>query len=121
MLEVKDNLTRGLQSISPEELKPIKDDQQAIEERHQLFSDAAKMTQEIMLKVLAKHGVREYNPVGETFDSSRHESVATVPHDTLKPGTIAEVVCCGYTIGQRLLRPAKVSVVKNNPKTNGKK
>ena len=122
ILEVKDNLARGLQSVSAEELSQLKDDVQATAERRQLFSDATKMTQDIMLKALTKHGVIEYSPtVGETFDPNVHESVATVSHATLKPGTIAEVVASGYKMGQRLLRHPKVRVVKNEPNPNAKK
>ncbi len=62
------------------------------------------------------HGSAETNPITHTkgmpFDPSRHESVDTVVDPGLSPGTVADIVLDGWIYKGRLLRFAKVIVVK---------
>jgi molecular chaperone GrpE len=55
-----------------------------------------------------KHGLREVETTGG-FDPNRHEAVATEPSSE-PPNTVLEVLRKGYTIGDRLIRPALVKV-----------
>ena len=50
--------------------------------------------------------------MGEQFDPNIHQAMFEVQKDDQESGTIAEVVQEGYKIGERLLRPALVGVVK---------
>lgn len=59
---------------------------------------------------LASHGIKEVEAEGKEFDPKVHEAVGTVSGE--KPGNVAEVVEKGYTLNSRLLRAAKVKVVK---------
>jgi molecular chaperone GrpE len=55
-----------------------------------------------------KHGLREVETTGG-FDPNRHEAVSTQPSSE-PPNTILDVLRKGYTIGDRLIRPALVTV-----------
>ncbi len=59
-------------------------------------------------------GVEEIKSIGEKFDPNFHEVVEEVNKEGVEPGTIIEEIQKGYKINGRLLRPAKVKVVKNN-------
>jgi molecular chaperone GrpE len=65
-----------------------------------------------LLDVLRKRGVQPIEVVGEDFDPSWHESVATDPADGRREGEITGEIRRGYRIGQRLLRPALVRVAR---------
>jgi molecular chaperone GrpE len=55
-----------------------------------------------------KHGLREVDTAGG-FDPNQHEAVSTEPSSE-PPNTVLEVLRKGYTIGDRLIRPALVKV-----------
>ncbi|MCX6694812.1 MAG: nucleotide exchange factor GrpE [Candidatus Altiarchaeota archaeon] len=63
-----------------------------------------------MRKMLGDKGVLKIDSVGAKFDSSRHEAVESVERDDKPDHTIIEEIQSGYTIKNRLLRPAKVIV-----------
>jgi molecular chaperone GrpE len=48
--------------------------------------------------------------VGETFNPAVHEAVVRLPEAGATGETVADVIEGGYTIGERLIRPAKVAV-----------
>ena len=58
-----------------------------------------------------KFAVREINPVGEKFDPHRHQAMTTVESDKT-PNTVVHVFQKGYTLNDRILRPALVTVAK---------
>jgi molecular chaperone GrpE len=68
------------------------------------------------LNVLEKHGVRKFEPLGEKFDPNLHQAMFELPDPTQIAGTVARVMQPGYTIGERVLRPALVAVAKGGPK-----
>ena len=60
--------------------------------------------------LLTKYQVNEIKTVGESFDPSRHEALAHEAHEGTDTDIIFEEVMPGYTIGERVLMPAKVKV-----------
>jgi len=60
--------------------------------------------------ILARHDIRRIKALGERFDPSLHECVGTRREPGCSEGTILEEVSIGYTIGNKILRPAKVIV-----------
>jgi molecular chaperone GrpE len=78
--------------------------------------EGVELTERELLKVLEKHGVKKFEPTGEKFDPNLHQAMYEVPDASLPNGTIAKVVQAGYMIGDRVLRPALVGVVKAKPK-----
>jgi molecular chaperone GrpE len=61
---------------------------------------------------LARCGIDSYRPLGEVFDPSLHEAVATAPAGTAGAGSgeIVEVYQDGYRLGESVIRPARVVV-----------
>ena len=74
-----------------------------------------KMVLEQMRVVLKDNGVKLIDPKGEVFDPNLHESVALVPSNEVEEQKVLEVVRIGYSLNDRLLRPASV-VVSSGPK-----
>jgi molecular chaperone GrpE (heat shock protein) len=67
---------------------------------------------EKLFKLLRDFGIEPAAQIGMNFDPSRHESVDTAVNPGLPPGSVADVVLEGWTYNGRLLRFAKVIVVK---------
>ena len=57
-----------------------------------------------------KYGLRQIGEKGETFDPAFHEAVVQLPSPDVTVNTIADVIEPGYVLGDRLVRPAKVTV-----------
>jgi molecular chaperone GrpE len=68
--------------------------------------------------VLEKHGVQKLDPKGQKFDPHRHQAMFEVADETVPSGTVVQVVQAGYTIGDRVLRPAMVGIAKGGPKAS---
>jgi molecular chaperone GrpE len=73
-----------------------------------------------LLDVLTKHGVTQISAAGQSFDPSKHEAMAQVESESHEPNSVVEELHKGYTLRDRLLRPALVSVAKSS-KTREKK
>ncbi|HSD43408.1 MAG TPA: nucleotide exchange factor GrpE [Burkholderiales bacterium] len=58
-----------------------------------------------------KQQLREINPVGEKFDPHRHQAISTLPSDK-EPNTVINVLQKGYSLSDRVIRPALVTVAK---------
>jgi molecular chaperone GrpE len=60
---------------------------------------------------LLRAGIESFSPLGEVFDPSLHEAVATAPGPGgTGSGTVIEVYQDGYRLGASVLRPARVVV-----------
>lgn len=75
------------------------------------FADGVELTQKELLKAFEKHGVKRIYPMNEKFDHNFHQAVVQMPSKE-EEGTVVQVIQSGYTIGERLLRPALVGVSK---------
>jgi|SRR5687768_1276521 molecular chaperone GrpE len=85
--------------------------------------EGVEMVLKGLLDVLAKHGVTQISAVGQPFDPSKHEAMAQVESESHEPNSVVEELHKGYTLRDRLLRPALVSVAKSSKtreKKNGK-
>ncbi len=70
------------------------------------------MTKDGLTNNLKKNGVVEYCPLKEKFNPNIHEAVFDYEDDELPVGTVGQVMQSGFKIGERVLRPAKVGVIK---------
>lgn len=109
ILEIADNLQRALDAV-PAEAKASAD------VGLKGLIEGVELTERSLHKTLEKHGVNKLDPVGEKFDPNLHQAMYEVPDSSVAPGTVVQVVQTGYTIGERVLRPALVAVSKNAPK-----
>ncbi|HMB39733.1 MAG TPA: nucleotide exchange factor GrpE [Wenzhouxiangellaceae bacterium] len=74
--------------------------------------EGLELTRKQALQVLTSHGLEVLDPLGERFDPSWHEAMATLPSDEFEPDTVAKVLQKGYRLNERLIRPARVMVAK---------
>jgi len=83
--------------------------------------DGVEMTVRALIDFLRAQGVTPVQSVGQAFDPNRHEAVDHVASPTHPPNTVVDEFHRGYLIGDRVLRPARVSVAKggNSGKRNG--
>ncbi len=64
-----------------------------------------------------RFGVKKIEPLGKKFDPNLQEALFEIPDESVPSGTVLQVVEQGFTIGDRVLRPAKVGVSRGGPKT----
>merc|ERR1712151_885058 len=110
LLDVHDNFTRALGVIGEKNFKELSE-----EEKNEIFDsfvEGIEMTQKGLLSSLKKHGVVLFDPLHEKFDPNKHEAVFDYDDESLAPGTVGQVMQTGFSIGERILRPAKVGVIK---------
>ena len=98
------------------ELLPILDDlERALEagEQHEeaKLVDGVKLVEQALRSALAKEGLVEIETDGP-FDPHVHEALLTKPSPDAEPGAVLEVVQRGYRVGDRVVRPARVSVAE---------
>lgn len=65
-----------------------------------------------LLSFLDAEGVTRVDPLGQPFDANLHEAVAQEQNPDYASGTVSEVLRTGYTLGERVLRPAAVKVAQ---------
>jgi molecular chaperone GrpE len=75
------------------------------------YADAMLMTQKELIKVLEKNQVKRIFPLHQKFDHNFHEAISQIESEA-EEGTILQVVQAGYTIADRLIRPALVGLAK---------
>ena len=103
MLSVKDNLERALAAI-PEELHD--------DERMKGLVAGIEATGRELDSAFQRHGIARVEAMGKPLDPHLHQAMLEVPDDGVEPGTIVQEMQAGYTIKDRLLRPALVGVAK---------
>ena len=104
LLSVVDNLHRALAAV-PEE---------ASQENEQLgkLTEGVSMIERDLAATLGKHNIEVLNPLDQAFDPHLHEAMFETPVPGKAAGTIIQVMEFGYTLHDRLLRPARVGVAK---------
>lgn len=93
LLDTVDNLERAIEN-SQSDNDPV--------------FEGVKLTHKSLIAVLEKYGVRVVNPQGETFNADLHEAVGIDPEASANQ--VGQVLQKGYTLHERLLRPAMVRV-----------
>lgn len=100
------------------ELLPVVDSLEKAEEAAKTTDNADSMAEGISLSLklfvstLEKSGIAIVDPLGEPFDPQLHEAMAMVPNPDAEPNSVMDVMQRGYTLNGRLVRAAKVVVVK---------
>lgn len=75
------------------------------------YKSGVELTQKQLSSVFEKFNIVELNPVGEKFDPHKHQAISMVEADA-EPNTVVQVLQKGYTLHERVLRPALVMVAK---------
>jgi molecular chaperone GrpE len=105
MLGIADNFARALAACPPA-IRAAADPQV------QAVLDGVEATDRQLVSTLERHGVTVIDTEDGKFDPNLHQAIAEVPGEGKPPGSIVNVVQTGYRIGERLLRPAMVTVAR---------
>lgn len=108
MLAVADNLRRALDAIGEEQRKT--------DEALNTLAIGVEMTERALLAVFERFGIKRVEALGQPFDHNFHEALFEIEDKEKPAGTVVQAVESGYTIHNRLLRPAKVGIAKGGPK-----
>lgn len=111
LLDFADNFRRALGAIPPEL-------QQADERIINVISGIEAMEKEL-LKNFEKHGIKKIEPMDEVFDPNFHEVMFEALGTGKPAGIIVQLIEPGYVLHDRLLRPARVGVAKDEGQGNG--
>jgi molecular chaperone GrpE len=109
VIEIADNLQRALDAI-PAETRAAPDPGLSA------LIEGVELTERSLHNSLEKNGVKKFDPTGEKFDPNFQQAMYEVPDPSVPSGTVVQVVQAGYTIGDRVLRPALVGVSKGGAK-----
>ena len=77
------------------------------------YKNGMELTQKQLNAVFEKFNIKVINPEGEKFDPHYHQAMCTVDSG-IAPNTVVQVMQKGYTLHDRVIRPAMVSVSKAN-------
>ena len=91
------------------ELLPVVDDLERAK-THGDLTGPLKAVADKLEGVTAKFGLTAFGEVGDPFDPARHEAVLHDESSEVTVATCTTVMRPGYTVGDRLLRPAMVGV-----------
>lgn len=112
LLAVADNFERALRAAGDES-------QPATSEAVSGLIAGLRMTEKELFSVFERHGVQRVFPEGEKFDPHLHQAVAQVPSETVPTGHVVDVAQTGFTIGDRVLRAAMVTVSNGAARSSG--
>ena len=100
LLPVIDNLERALEAAPANEelVKPI--------------AEGVELTLKSFIDAMKKVNIEVVNPLGEPFDPQFHQAMSMVENPDVEPNTVTLVMQKGYTLNDRLVRPAMVMVSK---------
>lgn len=103
ILSVSDNLSRALDAIP---------DSAREDEQWKGLIAGLEATGRELTKVFEKHSIKRIAAMGMALDPNLHQAMVEIPSTDAEPGTVVQEMQAGYTIGERLLRPALVGVAK---------
>ena len=109
VLDIADNMQRALDAV-PAETRELADPML------KTLIEGVELTERSLLNALEKNGVKKFDPTGEKFNPNFQQAMYEVPDASVPAGTVVQVVQAGYTIGDRVLRPALVGIAKGGAK-----
>jgi molecular chaperone GrpE len=75
--------------------------------------EGMELTLNMLEKMMEKLGIEEIDPINEKFDPEKHQAMSMQPNAEVEPNTVIAVMQKGYSLNDRLLRPAMVMVSKS--------
>jgi len=108
-LSTLDNLQRAKEAIkNDEKLKNNKDLDKFLENINIIEKD--------LISIFEKNRITKIDTKNKKFDPNFHQAMSEIEDDKVEPGSIIQEIQAGYMLGERLLRPALVSVAKKKDK-----
>ena len=109
VLDIADNLQRALDAVPAET-------RESADPMLKALIEGVELTERSLLNALEKNGVKKFDPTGEKFDPNFQQAMYEVPDASVPSGTVVQVIQAGYTIADRVLRPALVGIAKGGAK-----
>ena len=109
VLDIADSLQRTIDAVPAET-------RESADPLLKALIEGVELTERSLLNALEKNGVKKFDPQGEKFNPNFQQAMYEVPDPSVPAGTVVQVVQAGYTIGDRVLRPALVGVSKGGAK-----
>tara|TARA_B100001564_G_C20354668_1_gene540554 strand:+ start:49 stop:645 length:597 start_codon:yes stop_codon:yes gene_type:complete len=104
-LAILDNLQRAKVAIkNDEKLKDNKDLEK--------FLENIKIIEKDLVSIFERNRIKKLDTNNKKFDPNFHQAMSEIEENDKDPGTILHEIQAGYMLGDRLLRPALVSVSK---------
>ncbi len=104
-LAILDNLHRAKEAIKNDE--KLKNNQDLNK-----FLENIDIIEKDLVSIFEKNKIKKIEVNGKKFDPNFHQAMSEIEDDNKDPGTILHEIQAGYMLGERLLRPALVSVSK---------
>ena len=104
-LAILDNLQRAKVAIKNDETLKINKDLDK-------FLENITIIEKDLISIFEKNNIKKIDSQNKKFDPNFHQAMSEVEDDKADPGTILQEIQAGYLLGERLLRPALVSVSK---------
>tara|TARA_B100000965_G_scaffold76629_1_gene60813 strand:+ start:3640 stop:4233 length:594 start_codon:yes stop_codon:yes gene_type:complete len=113
-LAILDNLQRAKIAIKNDEsLKDNKDLDK--------FLENITIIEKDLISIFEKNRIKRIETKNQKFDPNLHQAMSEIENDKTEAGSILQEIQSGYMLGERLLRPALVSVAKKKITKNGEK
>ncbi|KAK3990847.1 GrpE-domain-containing protein [Cladorrhinum sp. PSN332] len=112
LVDSVDNFERALAMVPEEKLKVPQEENEHLKDLVSLH-EGLQMTEKILLQTLKNHGLERFDPYGLPFNPNEHEASFVTPQADKEHNTVFHVQQKGFKLNGRILRPAKVGVVKN--------
>ena len=103
LLAIVDSLEHALAAIDSREKES---------DSGKAFHEGINLTHKLLLDTLEKFGIKAISALGEAFDPKLHEALSTMVNHEVEPNRVLVVVQKGFLLQDRLLRPARVIVSK---------
>ncbi|KAH8888347.1 GrpE-domain-containing protein [Thozetella sp. PMI_491] len=113
LVDSVDNLDRALATVPATKVTDVKEVANEFHQDLVSLYEGLKMTENILLQTLQKHGLERFDPNGEKFNPNEHEATFMTPMADKEENTVFHTQQKGFKLNGRVLRAAKVGVVKN--------
>jgi len=109
IIDIRDNIERAQSSIS---------DEAKSNESIKSVIEGIDLIAQSVVSTFEKIGIKKIESLNEKFDHNLHQAMMEIENEELEPGTIVQELIPGYTLHDRLLRPAMVGVSKKSKKND---
>ena len=111
-MAILDNLQRARVAINNDEKLKNNEDLDK-------FLENINIIEKDLVSIFEKNSIKKIITDNKKFDPNFHQAMSELEDEKVEPGTILQEIQAGYMLGERLLRPALVSVAKKKIKKNG--
>ena len=110
-MAILDNLARAKEAIKNDEKLKVNKDLDK-------FLENITIIEKDLISIFERNRIKKIDSYDKKFDPNFHQAMSELEDEKKEPGTILNEIQSGYMLGERLLRPALVSVSKKKSSEN---